>query len=348
MNIITCPSCGKKFEIEEALKQQIKDQILAQERVKYEQELSQVREKLKKTEESELIVRKLKNQLEEEKRSLELTIQRRVDEESNKIRQSTTAEVLESQKLRLKELEKKNEDLRKSLDEAQRKATQTSQQLQGEVLELDLEETLKLSFPQDIIEPIGKGILGADIRQVVRSPRGIVCGTILWESKRTKAWSDGWLDKLKQDLRTDKANLPAIVSETLPAEIKNGLGLIDGVWVSAPKLVLPLAMLLRKALLDVARQKVVDKHSQTKAEQIYCYITSHEFSQQVEAMIEAYLEMKQQINKERTAFEKSWKQRESQVNRLLSGVAGIYGSMQGIAGPALPPIRQLELESGED
>lgn len=348
MNVITCPSCGHEFEVAEALKQQIKDQVLVDERIRHEQEMSQIKGELKKTKELELVIRKEKNRLEEEKRSIELTIQRRVDEENNKIRQLTTTEVMENEKLKRRELEKQNEDLRKSLEEAQRKATQGSQQLQGEILELDLEETFKLSFPEDVIEPIAKGVLGADIRQTVRSPRGIVCGTILWESKRTKAWSDGWLDKLKQDLRKDKANLPAIVSEALPQEIKNGLGLVDGVWVSVPKLVLPLAMLLRKALLDAARQKVIDKHRQTQAEQIYSFVTSHEFSQQVEAMIEVYLEMKQQIGKERVAFEKSWKQRESQVNRLLSGVSGIYGSMQGIAGSALPQIKQLELESGEE
>jgi hypothetical protein len=197
----------------------------------------------------------------------------------------------------------------------------------------------------DSIEPIGKGVLGADIRQVVKSPGGKTCGSILWESKRTKAWSDGWITKLKDDMRNDKANIPAIVSETLPEEAKTGMGLKDGVWVCSPKLFTPLAMLLRKSLIDAAYQKFVSDNRQTKAEQIYGYVTSHEFAQQVESMVEVYTSMLEQITKERVAFEKSWKLRESQVHRLLSGVSGIYGQIQGAAGPALPPIKNLELDS---
>mgnify|MGYP001565350145 CR=1 FL=1 len=253
---------------------------------------------------------------------------------------------MESQRLKDKEKDKVIDDLKKSLEDAQRKATQGSQQLQGEVQELDLEEILKREFQGDTIEPIGKGVLGGDVRQVVRSPRGMDCGHILWESKRTKAWSDGWIDKLKEDLRNDKANIPAIISETLPDDIKAGIGLKDGVWVAGPKFTVPLAMLLRKALLDSARQKMIAQNQQSKAEALYSYITSHEFAQQVEAMIRTYQDMQEQITRERTAFEKSWKLRETQVNRLLSGVAGIYGSMQGIAGPALPSIRNLELIDG--
>ena len=236
----------------------------------------------------------------------------------------------------------------KAVEEAHRKGAQGSQQLQGEVQELDLEELLKKEFPGDTIEPIGKGVLGADVRQIVRSPRGMDCGHILWESKRTKAWSDSWVDKLKEDLRSDKANIPAIISETLPEEIKTGIGLRNGIWVASPALSLPLAMLLRKALLDSARQKMIAQNQLSKAEELYGYITGHEFAHQVEAMVETYKDMQEQIIRERTAFEKSWKQREAQVGRLLSGVAGIYGSMQGIAGSSLPTISKLELSSGSD
>lgn len=148
---------------------------------------------------------------------------------------------------------------------------------------------------------------------------------------------------MKEDMRNDKANIPAIISETLPEEAKTGMGLKDGVWVSSHKLFIPLAMLLRKSLIDAAYQKFVSDNKQSKAEQIYGYVTSHEFAQQVESMVEVYNDMLTQITKERVAFEKSWKLRESQVQRLLSGVSGIYGNIQGAAGPALPPIKSLEL-----
>lgn len=337
MNTITCPHCHKAFELTDAFTHQIEK--------KYEEEIGKIKKQLEVAENTELELRKQKNLLDEEKRTFELDKQRQLDTEREKIRQKTLEEASESQRLKEKEKDKIIDDLKKSLEDAQRKATQGSQQLQGEVAELDLEATLRVAFPSDSIEPIGKGVLGADIRQVVKSPGGKACGTILWESKRTKAWSDGWVSKLKEDMRQDKANIPAIISETLPEEAKNGMGLVSGVWVSSPKLFIPLATLLRKSLIDAAYQKFVSDNRQTKAEQIYGYVTSHEFAQQVESMVEAYQEMLTQITRERVAFEKSWKLRESQVHRLLSGVSGIYGQIQGAVGPALPPIKSLELDS---
>ena len=282
---------------------------------KHEEELSKIKKQLEVAQNAELEIRKQKNTLDEEKRTFELEKQRQLDLEREKIRKATQEEMLESQKMKELEKDKIINDLKKSLEDAQRKATQGSQQLQGEVQELDLEATLRTNFPSDSIEPIGKGLLGADIRQVVKSPGGKVCGSILWESKRTKAWSDGWIAKLKEDMRADRANIPAIISETLPEEAKTGMGLKDGVWVSSHKLFIPLAMLLRKSLIDAAYQKFVSDNKQSKAEQIYGYVTSHEFAQQVESMVEVYSEMLTQITKERVAFEKSWKLREAQVHR---------------------------------
>ena len=344
---LICPHCKQSIEISEALSHQVEEKILAEQQEKHAIELAEMKKQLAVAQNTELDLRKKQNKLDEERRTFELDKQRQMDAEREKIRQKTLEEAAESQRMKNKEYEKKIEDMAKAVEEAQRKATQGSQQLQGEVQELDLEDLLHKEFPGDSIEPVGKGVLGADIRQIVRSPRGLDCGRILWESKRTKAWSDGWVVKLKEDLRNDKANIPAIISETLPEELKAGIGVRDGVWVASPALTLPLAMLLRKALLDSARQKMIAQNQQSKAEELYSYITSHEFANQVEAMVETYKDMQEQITRERTAFEKSWKQREAQVNRLLSGVAGIYGSMQGIAGPSLPTISRLELGVGE-
>ncbi len=344
---LICPHCKQSIEISEALSHQVEEKILAEQQEKHAIELAEMKKQLAVAQNTELDLRKKQNKLDEERRTFDLDKQRQMDAEREKIRQKTLEEAAESQRMKNKEYEKKIEDMAKAVEEAQRKATQGSQQLQGEVQELDLEQLLQREFPGDTIEPVGKGVLGADIRQIVRSPRGLDCGRILWESKRTKAWSDGWVVKLKEDLRNDKANIPAIVSETLPEELKAGIGIRDGVWVAGPALTLPLAMLLRKALLDSARQKMIAQNQQSKAEELYSYITSHEFANQVEAMVETYKDMQEQITRERTAFEKSWKQREAQVNRLLSGVAGIYGSMQGIAGPSLPTISRLELGVGE-
>jgi len=369
-NTITCPSCGETFVITDALKKDLETEMLAGERERHEKEMEEVKKKAseqllgelkllkedaikkeKQLEEAraiELSLRKEKNKLDEERKTFELDKQRQLDSEREKIRQKTLEEAGEKTRLKEKEKDMIIDQLKKSLEDAQRKASQGSQQLQGEVQELDLEDIFHREFPQDLIEPIGKGVLGADIRQIVRSPLGAVCGTILWESKRTKQWSDSWTTKLKSDMLADKANIPAIISEVLPEEAKNGIGLRDGVWVASPKFAMPLAALLRKSLLDVGKQKKIAENKQTKAEELYSYVTSHDFQHQVEAMIEVYKDMQEQIQKERTSFERSWKLREQQVQRLFSGVAGMYGSMQGIAGAALPTIKNLELPSGDD
>lgn len=330
MNTITCPHCKKPFELDEVFT--------------HTEELERLKKELEETQRAELELRKQKNLLDEEKRTFELDKQRQLDKERERISKKAADEQSEKDKYKFAELEKKLLDTTKALEDANRKATQGSQQLQGEVQELDVEETLRGAIGTDVFEPIGKGVLGADIRQIVKTQRGNICGTILWESKRTKAWSNGWVTKLKEDRLRDKANAAAIVSDVLPEEIKIGMGLVDGIWVCSPKLVVPLALLLHKAIEDAARQKFLSGQMQTKAEQIYSYVTSHEFVQLVESMMETYNQMLEQITKERSAFEKTWKLRESQVNHLMAGVSGIVGQIQGAAGPALPPIKNLELE----
>jgi len=344
MNQITCPHCHKPFELTDALTHQIEEELLADEKKKHEEELAEMKRRVEKAEEAELALRKQKNLLDEEKRTFELEKQRQLDKEREAISKKAAEEQSEKDKYKFAELEKKLSDTTKALEDANRKATQGSQQLQGEVQELDLEHALHEAIPTDVIEPIGKGVLGADIRQTVKTQRGNTCGTILWESKRTKAWSDGWITKLKEDRLRDKANAAAIVSEVVPEEVKSGMGLKDGVWICSPKLVVPLALLLHKAIEDAARQKFVSDRRQTDAERIYAVVTSHEFVAQVESMMETYNEMLGQIERERVAFEKFWKLRESQVKHLKSGVSGIMGELQGAAGPAFPPVKSLELD----
>lgn len=374
MTTITCPHCGKPFEINEALEKDLRKTIEEDVKNKSKEELLKLQEKAmsdakekfaieSKAHEEELQENKKQNkelreqlselmkQLREEKtarENAEIVMQKKLLDEQEKIRVKAKEEEAEKHRLELKERDTRLESMQKTIEELQRKGSVGSQQLQGEVQELDLEETLHATFPGDLIEPIGKGVLGADIRQVVKSPMGMDCGIILWESKRTKAWSDGWIGKLKEDMLHDKAHIPAIVSDTLPDEAKSGMGFKDGVWIASPKLAIPLAALLRKSLLDAAKQKKIAGAQTTKAEELYGFVTSHEFQHQMEAMIETYQEMQKEIQKERVSFERSWKLREMQVNKLLTGVAGLYGSMQGIAGAALSPIKSLELPSGEE
>ncbi|KKP59832.1 MAG: hypothetical protein UR52_C0002G0060 [Candidatus Gottesmanbacteria bacterium GW2011_GWA1_34_13] len=374
---ITCPKCKTSISLSDALSQQLKNEAIEKlhsqhlqdiENVKKEttakkdQEIAEkdlqiklqneeklkIEKKLEETTAQEISLRKKMSDFEIEKKTFEVEKQRQIDKERELIRLKTMEDMTEKQRLKDMDKDKVIDDLKKSLEDAQRKASQGSQQSQGEVLELDIENQLKHVFPQDLIEPIEKGVLGADIRQTVRTPLGINCGKILWESKRTKSWSNEWIAKLKSDVLKDKANIPVIISEVIPDEAKNGIGFKEGVWITLPKLAMILAALLRKSLLDVAKQKKIALNKQTKAEELYSYVTSDDFANQVTSMLETYDLMMKQVNDERTSYERMWKKREMQIIRLKTGVAGMYGSIEEISGKSLPHIKNLELPSSDN
>ncbi len=361
-NQIKCPHCGEEFEISDALshniredvEKELKNKIQKETEKKFrsesdekfkmiEDELKFKTEKLEQTRAEALKLHQEKLRLEDEKKSFELDKQKQIDIERGKIRQQTLLEASDSHRMKDLEKEKMINDLKKSLEDARLKASQSSQQLQGEVQELDMEEYLHTAFPHDEINPVGKGVRGADISQVVRTNLGTTCGVILWESKRTKAWVDDWAVKLKDDLRSSQANIPVIITTALPKEIKTGFGFFQGVWVAEPKFVQPLAEILRKNLIDVAREKHNGQDRGTKADMIYTYLTSDAFVQQIQSIIEVHQNMQLQIQKERVAFEKIWKEREAQAGRIIMSTAGIYGSIQGVAGQSLPSVKGLDL-----
>ena len=362
LNLIKCPKCGEEIEVSEALSATIKEQLghslkeegfkeaerkfkseAAEEAKILKEELLFKTKKLDESREAELLLRQEKLKLEDEKKSFELEKQKQIEMEREKIRVATLAEFSDTHRLRDMEKDKMLLDMKTKIEDLQQKVSQGSQQLQGEVQELDMEEYLRSSFPFDDISPVEKGVRGADIRQTVRTNLGNPCGVILWESKRTKAWSDDWASKLKEDLRSSKANIPIIVTSALPKTITTGFGLYEGVWVSEPKFVQPIAEVMRLRLIEAAREKFVSQNRADKSESLYNYVVSHEFRQQVENIVEVYQEMQEQITKERAAFEKIWKARETQTQRLLTGTAGIIGSMQGIVGQSLPPVKGLDL-----
>lgn len=352
-NQIKCPHCGEEFEISAALSHNLRQELEAKYQTQSAQKLKLIEQELKfktaKLEESREEALKLhqeKLRLEDERKTFELDKQKQLGDEREKIRQQTLLEASDAHRLKDLEKEKMINDLKKSLEDARLKASQSSQQLQGEVQELDLEDFLRTAFPHDELEPVGKGVRGADIAQTVRTNLGTPCGTILWESKRTKAWVDDWTSKLKDDLRASKANIPVIITTALPKEIQSGFGLFQGVWVAEPKYIQPLAEILRKNLIDVARERHHGQDRGTKADLIYSYLTSDDFAQQIQSIIEVHQNMQSQIQKERSAFEKIWKEREAQANRIITSTAGIYGSIQGVAGQSLPPVKGLDLLEG--
>ncbi len=363
MHKVLCPHCGKEVELTDAFKHQIESEIADSiketltkeltekssiELTELKKELDEKNKKVVELRDQEINLRAEKRKIEEREKDLTLEVERKLDEQRKIVAEEVSKKSYEEHKLKDLEKEKKIRDMENLIEELRRKSEQGSQQTQGEVLELDLEENLRQSFPSDSIEPVGKGVRGADVRQIVRSPMGNACGVILWESKRTKAWVDEWATKLKEDLRSEKADIPVIVTTTLPKEVSVGLALYEGVWVVKYELALVLAQILRKNILDVARQKAVSAQKSDKASMLYDYVMGHEFRQQVEAIAEIFKEEQELIQKERASFERIWKARESRNKRLIMSTANIYGSVQGLVGTSMPQIKGLDLMELED
>jgi hypothetical protein len=296
---------------------------------------------------AELELRKKTRELEEGKKNLDLELARRLDEERGKERQKTIEMFSEEHRLKDMEKEKKISDMLKTIEELKRKGEQGSMQTQGEVLELDLEAILRSRFPTDEIEPVPKGIRGADILQRVHNRSGQLCGTIIWESKRTKAWSDGWIAKLKDDQREVKAEIAVIVSETLPGGVK-AFTQREGVWVADFTLAASLAEVLRSGLTQLALAKLSAVGRGEKMDVIYNYLSGPHFRQRVEGIVEAFKSMKEDLDQEKRAITRTWAKREKQIERVINNTAGMYGDIQGIIGASLPEIKILELDEGEE
>ena len=208
---------------------------------------------------------------------------------------------------------------------------------------MELEALLAAKFPRDTIEPVPKGEFGGDVLQRVIGPLNQVCGTILWECKRTKNWSDGWLPKLREDQRAAKAEIAVIISQALPKEVES-FDLVDGVWVADPKFALPMAMSLRQTLIEVASVRQASEGQQTKMEMVYGYLTGPRFRQRVQAIVEAFSSMKEDLDREKKVITRQWAKREEQIDRVMQATVGMYGDLQGIAGKTLQEIEGLEFQ----
>lgn len=305
-------------------------------------QLTETQGKLEKATVSELELRKKQRDLENEKREFEITVQRRMDDEREKIRETAKRETIQERDLKEAEKDKVIGDLNKQIEELRRKSEQASQQLQGEVLELELEGLLRQQFPFDEITPVPKGIHGGDVLQTVRDNAGTACGTILWESKRTKSWSDSWLPKLRDDQRAAKAQIAIVISIELPKDVTT-FRFVDGVWVSSRACSLSLASALRAGLLEVAAAKRAAEGRHDKMEFLYGYLSGPEFRHRVEGIVEAFVTLKEDLEAEKRATQRIWAKRDKQIERAITQTAGMYGDFNGIIGRTLPAIESLEM-----
>jgi len=288
------------------------------------------------------LIRK-QRELDDAKRELELTVEKRVQTDLAAAREKAKKEAEDEMKLKVMEAEQTIASMQRQIEDLKRRAEQGSQQLQGEVQELELEALLGTRFPRDTIQPVPKGEFGGDILHRVIGPLGQQCGTILWESKRTKNWSDGWLPKLREDQRAAKAEIAVIVSQVLPKDVET-FGLVDQVWVAHPKLALPVAIALRQTLIEIACARQASEGQQTKMEMVYQYLTGPRFRHRIQAIVEAFSSMREDLDRERKAITKQWSKREEQIDRVMQATVGMYGDLQGIAGKTLQEIEGLEFQ----
>ena len=288
---------------------------------------------------AELEARTRARELDERARNFDLEAARKIDAERQKIQEEASKRADEQYQLKLAEKEKQIQDAKKANEELKRKLDQGSQQLQGEVLELQLEEMLRSAFPTDHIEAVPKGVNGADLIHKVLSRSGRVCGTIVWESKRTKAWSDGWVQKLKDDQRRHTAEIAVFVSETLPKDCSTFMNM-QGIWITGSPCAMSLAVVLRMQFLQIASARAAAVGAKQKSEILYEYVVdSTEFRHRVEAIAEAFIGMQTGFQEEKRAAQRQWAKREKQIEQVISNTAGMYGELQALTGlPDLPAL----------
>jgi hypothetical protein len=286
-------------------------------------------------------------ELDDARRELDLAVEKKVQESLAAVRDKAKLDAEENLKGKVLEKEVQIAGMQRQIEELRRKAEQGSQQLQGEALELELESLLRGRFPRDLIEPVAKGEFGGDVLHRVLGPSEQLCGTILWESKQTKNWSDGWLAKLRDDQRSAKADIALIVSSALPKGVE-AFDLIDGVWVAETRFAIPLAIALRQSLIEVATSRQAQEGQETKMALVYQYLTGPRFRHRIDAIVEKFTDMQTDLDRERKTMMRMWAKREEQLRGVLDSTAGLYGDLQGIAGRAMQDIESLNVLMIED
>lgn len=303
-----------------------------------------LQERLDTAQRAELQLRQEREAIDQRAQNLELEVARKVDEQRQAIHEQACKDSDEAARLKLAEKDKTISDMQLKLQEAQRKATQGSQQLQGEVLELDFESTLRQLFPQDTIEPVKTGTRGGDILHRVLGQMGRSVGTIFWETKRAQTWGGDWTTKAKQDAAEAKAEVILIVSEALPKGIKD-FGFQDGVWCVAPSHAVMLGLAIRQGVISTADARQGALGRETKKDRLYDYMIGPEFRATIEGVALPFQELYDELAAEKRSTQTRWKRQEKRLERVLTNIASLQGDLQGIAGNEVPQITGFELEA---
>ena len=336
----------EKKAIEVKLKSKLKEELSEQFEA-LQKELNEKSEQVKELNRSKAEIEKLKREKGELKEAAEAESQKKLNEilitEKEKIRK------LEEDKneLRFKEMQKQLEDQKSLTEEMKRKQEQGSMQLQGEVQELAIEEWLAAQFPLDSIEEIKKGAIGADCLQHVNTRSAQNCGTIYYESKRTKDFQPSWIEKFKADIRDKGANIGVLVTEAMPSDM-NRMGLKDGIWICNYEEFKGLCAVLRESIVQLSTAISTQDNKGDKMNMLYTFLTGNTFRMQVEAIVEGFTQMKSDLESEKRSMQRIWKQRDKQIEKVTTNTIDMYASIKGIAGNAIQSVKALELPEGAD
>lgn len=311
-----------------------------------QEELNQKSDQLKEFNRAKAEIERLKRDKNEMKEAIEAESEKKLSEILGTEREKIRKNEEEKSRMKLSEREMVIQQLSQQLKEAQRKAEQGSMQLQGEVQELAIEEWLAAAFPLDTIEEVKKGARGADCVQIVNTRSRQNCGTIYYESKRTKGFQEGWIEKFKTDIRERGADMGVLVTESMPANMER-MGLRDGIWICSFEEFRGLCVVLRESVIRLSSAVATQENKGDKMGMIYDYLTGNEFRLQVEAIVEGFTQMQADLETEKRAMQGIWKKREKQIEKVLFNTTHMYSSIRGIAGNAVQTVTLLELPAGE-
>lgn len=274
----------------------------------------------------------------------DIEFQKKLLDTQRSIEEAAKRKADEENQFAIKQRDMQLESMKQQIEVMKKKSEQGSMQLQGEVQEIVLEELLKSAFPFDIIGEVGKGVKGADVTQTIRNHVGEACGTIIYESKRTKNFTYDWIDKLKIDLRNHKSDIAVIVTECMPKDMER-FGMKDGIWICSFAEAKGVASVLRESLIRIHEVKSSQENKGDKMQYLYDFLTGNEFKQHIESMVEGFTSMQEGLMKEKIGMQKIWNEREKQIEKVLLNMSGMYGSIRGIAGNAVAEVKLLELGS---
>lgn len=335
-NRIEAERVAIKNELKKSLENEQADRMAA-----IETELNEKSAKIRELNKFKAEIESIKREKEELRDTLEAEYAKKLNEQIEKAKDSIKTSEHNKHELMVRELKKQLEDQKLLTEEMKRKQEQGSIQLQGEVQELSIEEWLKANFALDTITSIKKGERGADCLQTVNSRTRLNCGTIYYESKRTKDFNKNWIDKFKDDIREKGADVGVLVTEAFPKGMER-LGQVEGIWVCSYDEFKGLCVVLRESIIQISEVVSAQENKGDKMAMLYSFLTSNEFRHNIEEIIDGYQQMQHDLIKEKTAIIGLWKKREKQIHKVLLNITHMYGTIKGIGGSAIQPVESLE------